>query len=173
MSMGVRQGDSTHFQIGPAYPVEMSEREQADLILGRGGDHVSVWVVGRQHPDSVDFWDGNWLVASVQIAAGGFRGDIAASLRADELRGFRENLERLDQDGAGEAVLKTMENWITLDVRVSPTGRLHVSGDLRDQPGMGNRLSFTLDTDLAISDLTPMIRSLRAIERSFPVQGQP
>jgi hypothetical protein len=151
----------------------VSEREGADLVIGRGAEYVSFWVVGRGHPDSVDFWDGNWLVTSIEAAAGSFRGSVGASMRAEELRAFRKGLETIASQSTGEAVLRSMEEWITLQIRVSSTGRLHVSGDLRDQPGTGNRLSFKLDTDLAIADLDAMIRSLRAIERSFPVLGEP
>ncbi|MCW2630925.1 MAG: hypothetical protein JWR48_7647, partial [Mycobacterium sp.] len=38
----------------------------------------------------------------------------------------------------------TMEDSITLSIKSNPSGALDVSGEVTDQPGVGNRLSFEL-----------------------------
>src|SRR2546428_13712098 len=62
------------------------------------GEHVAVEVVAREHPDKSDYWDGNWLTATVDVACGPFRGNYRAALRAEEFVHFRDQLERLGGD---------------------------------------------------------------------------
>jgi hypothetical protein len=46
-------------------------------------------------PESTDYWDGNWLHAPVEIAVGGIHAYKQAGLRADDLRRFREQLQKV------------------------------------------------------------------------------
>jgi hypothetical protein len=108
----------------------------------------------------------------VEVSVGGFRAEIGASLRAEELRGFRLALEALATSFEGEAVLESMEAWITLHVSVDRLGRLEISGEATDKPGSGNRLVFRIG-DLDQSDLPTMIASLRSANEAFPVVGEP
>src|SRR6185312_10105510 len=64
--------------------------DEDTVVIGEaGGDHVIVGVVGRMHPGSQDYWDGNWLITPIRLQVGGFTGTVAAGLRAEELRRFR------------------------------------------------------------------------------------
>jgi hypothetical protein len=116
------------------------------------------------HPGADDFWDGNWLIAALDVVAGGFHGKCGASLRAEELLGFREVLERVDASLEGEAALESMESWLTLRVAVDRSGHLAVI----DQLGSANELTFGVE-DLDQSGPPPMIEALREIETFFPV----
>lgn len=151
----------------------MNDTLQPTVVLGRAdGDHVSITVLGRLHPGAVDASDGNWLMTPIKISVGGFSAEIGASFRAEELREFRRALEVVATSLDGEAVLESMETWITLHVSVDRLGRLEVSGEATDKPGSGNRLLFRI-ADLDQSDLPAMIASLRSVNDAFPVFGEP
>jgi hypothetical protein len=65
-----------------------------------------------------------------------------------------------------------METWLTLLVRVTPTGTLDVRGTAVDQPGVGNELRFQIDA-LHQNDLPAIVTALREVEASYPVIGAP
>jgi hypothetical protein len=100
---------------------------------------VSIRVLGRIHADATDYWDGNWLVTPVEVVAGAFEGEVGATLRAEEMRGFREAIQRLNQSLQGEALLESMETWLTLRVTAERSGHVVVSGRVVDRPGFGQR----------------------------------
>lgn len=133
---------------------------------------MAVRVLGRMHPDSDDYWDGNWLVSPVSARLGGFAVRIDAALRVDELRAFRLGLEQLSQQLRGEAELVSMEHWIMLTVRCQPNGSLSVAGELDDDMGSGNTLSFTI-AGLDQTDIPAMVTALTEIEHAHPAFGQP
>ena len=126
----------------------------------------------RENPEADDYWDANWLVTSIELVVGEIRARVTAHLRSDDLRAFREDLEQLDWLAKREARLESLEGWLTLRIMATATG-LAVEGELVDQPGIGNRVSFTIGSDLALADITPTIRALRAIETRFPIVGNP
>jgi hypothetical protein len=147
----------------------MSDTSPLPVVIGRpDGNHVAINILGRLHPDAVDSSDGNWLMTPIEISVGGFKADIGASLRSEELRAFRLALEALAASLQGEAVLDSMETWIKLHVSVDRLGRLEVSGEATDKPGLGNRLEFSV-SDLDQSDLPGIIRALRSANDAFPV----
>lgn len=46
-------------------------------------EHLSLSVLGREGTEADDYWDGNWVIATVSVAVGGFTGQVRASLRID------------------------------------------------------------------------------------------
>jgi hypothetical protein len=129
-------------------------------------------VLGRMHAGADDFWDGNWLVTPIELNVGGFVGKVGAALRAEELRRFREELEQVYSSLDGEAVLKSMETWITLRLIVERSGRVRITGRIVDRPSTGNELSFKIE-DLDQSHLPTIIEALKEVELYFPVLGSP
>jgi hypothetical protein len=103
---------------------------------------------------------------------GKFEARVGASLRADELRSFRDALRILYTTLDGEAVLKSTEEWLTLRFAAASRGRLKVTGTLLDRPGDGNQLIFKIN-DLDQSYLPRIIDSLDEVETFFPVLGSP
>ena len=140
--------------------------------IGAVGCRVDVYVRGRMLPQSSDYWDGNWLESDIVVDVGAFHGKIAAALRVDELQRFRKQLEVLYLTVAGSAHLESLEEWITLDVKVDGFGHITVDGQIQDRPGMGNRLLFHIG-ELDQTDLPPVIEGLAAIEAAYPILGQP
>ncbi|MBW3649590.1 MAG: hypothetical protein KY458_03390 [Actinobacteria bacterium] len=76
--------------------------------------------------------------------------------------------ERLD----GEAVLASLDGWITLTVRCERNGSLTIAGSVNDHPGVGNELEFHLE-NLDQSHLPPIIEALKAVEQHYPVRPTP
>ena len=147
-------------------------KEHPELVVGRvDSDQLTVRVLGRMHPGSDDFWDGNWLVSPISARLGGFVAEIGAGLRVEELQRFRRGLEQLHRQLRGEAVLTSMEQWISLTVRCRPNGSLSVTGTLSDDLGAGNTLAFRI-IGLDQTDLPAMLDALASIERTYPVLGR-
>jgi hypothetical protein len=83
----------------------MTGQHYLQILIGDSkGDHISIRVIGRMHAGASDHWDGNWLITPVDVVAGGFPGSVGASLRAEELRAFREALAELNSALRGNAV---------------------------------------------------------------------
>ncbi|MFC8504579.1 hypothetical protein ACFUC1_19665 [Pedococcus sp. NPDC057267] len=136
------------------------------------GEHLSITVLGREHPDAENYWDRNWVISTISVAIGGFTGHVRASLRTDEVHRFNKELKSVNQNLFGAAVLDSMEHWITLTVKAESRGRIQVTGELRDRVGDGNVLTFEM-AEVDQTYLGSWITSLDDIEEAFPVIGKP
>ncbi|WP_073837598.1 WapI family immunity protein [Micromonospora sp. CB01531] len=147
--------------------------QRAEVLIGdRDSSYLLIRALGRLHPGASDYWDGNWLITPVTISVDSFTGEVGASIRAEELRGLREGLERLNHDLEGEAVLESMEGWLSLVFRMKAGGRIDISGQACDRPGGRNRLCFVID-GLDQTNLPSIIDSLELVETRFPVLAAP
>ena len=110
-------------------------------IRCEGGEFLTITLVGRSHPGASDYWDGNWVTASVEIRAGGFRRSVSGHLRAEELATFHGQLARLQESLQGTAEFATMEEWLSIRVEGDGQGHMECRCVIRDQPGIGNTLA--------------------------------
>lgn len=116
------------------------------LELGpESGDHLSVQVLRRLHPRSVDDVEAGWLVCPAHVHVGGFSGDVATTLRVEELHRFGEALRAVRTGLRRSAVLESVEQWIDLVVTREADDSLTASGHLADEPGSDSRLRFRID----------------------------
>jgi len=145
--------------------------DEIEVAFG-GGKHerVCLTVLGRSHPGSSDFWDGNWLRTSVDVAVGGFTGRFAADLRAEEFRSFNEELSKLYRTLEGHARFETLEGQVSMTLMGNGMGHVALQAELRDRAGTGNRLRLEFATDQTY--LPGIIESLDAVDAAWPVQGQ-
>jgi hypothetical protein len=127
---------------------------------------------GRMHEGFSDYWDGNWLITRITGDVGGFRFDLPAALRADEVRRFREGVVLLYQKLSTEARLRSMEDWIDLLVTGDGSGRLVVTGSIAGKPDRRNRLEFVIE-NYDQTFLPPLLAELEGVESRFPVLGAP
>jgi hypothetical protein len=139
-------------------------------IGGEQAEYLAIHLLGRSHPARQDYWDGNWLRAQVEVAAGGFRGLVIGDLRADEFARFHEQFSRLQESLRGTAEFVTMEGW--LSIRVIGDGRGHMSFEceVRDEPGIGNTLSCEFECDQTF--VPPILAQVRKALERFPVLGE-
>lgn len=83
----------------------------AELRMGSTDvEHLTIAVLCREHAGAADFWDGNWVIATISVAVGGFTGSVRASLRTDEIHRFNEGLKFVNQNLFGAAVLERWSN---------------------------------------------------------------
>lgn len=154
----------------------MSDSDSGDdlpgFLVGTASEGVDVRVLGREHGGASDFWDGNWLRASVSVRAGAFAGQYTASLRANEFEWFRNELRALDPSNPSVAHLRSMEGWIYIEVAVNHLGHLALKGHALDQPGRGNCLEFELPPQDQ-TFLKPLITQLDRVLSEYPVVGSP
>ncbi len=125
----------------------------------------------REFRNLNDYWDGNWVYATVTIAVRAFRGGFEAQLRAEEFVGFRAQLRSLQENLGGGAKFETTEGWLAVNIQGDGKGHFHAACAAVDQPGIGNRLTFGLDFDQ--TELPEIQRGLDAICAAFPVLGKP
>jgi len=141
------------------------------LRIGRSNAHVTVAPSRRECPNATDYSDANWIIATITIAAGAFRGDYEAQLRAEEFVRFRDELRPLHEKLAGRAKFDTMEEWLSIEVEGDGKGHFHADCVAVDLPGTGNRLAFGIDFDQ--TDLPEILGGLDAMIEAFPVIGAP
>ncbi|MES1184622.1 MAG: hypothetical protein ABUL60_12485 [Myxococcales bacterium] len=135
------------------------------------GEQLSIHVTRRESPEASDYWDGNWVCATIRIRAGAFRGEYEALLRANELASFRDQLGMLHDAINGSATFETMEHWLRVDIQGDGRGHFLAKCEARDQPGIGNTLRFELTFDQ--TELPPVLTALDEVVRAFPVKANP
>ncbi len=140
-------------------------------IGGENTEYVLVTITARSIPEAMDYWDGNWLAAVVQLNAGGFSGRFSAYFRVDELIGFRKQVASLYKSLSGTAAFEPMEEQLKLRLEGDGKGHIAVRGHARDEAGIGNVLTFDLELDQ--TDLPTLLRSLDEALEAFPVRGAP
>jgi hypothetical protein len=131
-------------------------------------ERVEVEVLDYERHPVGDYHDDNWVTARVRVTAGGFRGTIDAAFLSEEFVSFLTQLRSLHTSLSGIAEFVTLEGQ--LELRLSGDGRGHIEliGQVADQPGIGNRLHFTLHFDQ--SQLRASIHELERVTAAFPVR---
>jgi hypothetical protein len=142
-----------------------------EFNIGTAALGIRVRVLGRTHPECHDFWDGNWILCEATVAVGGFRGRVQGCLRTEEIESFRDQLKSMYQTVSGRAEFRTLEGWLSLKLAAEKTGKVECRGEMLDDPGIGNRLEFTLDLDQTY--IAPVLIALDSIATAFPVVGKP
>jgi len=139
------------------------------LIGSLGSEYLLVQPTRLEFPDTDDYWDGNWVYADVAVVVGAFRGSYEAVLRTDEFARFRDDLQVLHNSLKGGATFETMERWLAIHIEGDGRGHFTAKCEARDQPGMGNQLTFELAFDQ--TELPAVLRDLDELKRAFPVEG--
>jgi hypothetical protein len=138
--------------------------------IGSASDHaIVVRPTRRERPESTEYWDGNWVIADVEVAAGAFRGRYGTSLRAEELHAFRDGMRALGSKLDGLAAFKTIEEQLRIQIVGDGRGHFHAACHAIDAPGDGSRLTFDVDFDQ--TELVPIVRALDRICDAFPIVG--
>ena len=132
-------------------------------------ERVEVDVLGYERAPVGDYHDDNWLTIQVRVLAGGFRGKIDASILTDELTRFIAQLRPLYETLRGIAEFSTLEEQLHLRLSGDGKGHVELVGEITDQPGIGNRLHFTLEFDQ--SQVAASIRELEGVTAEFPIRA--
>lgn len=132
---------------------------------------VEIEVLGRTHPDALDYWDGNWVTSFLHVEIPGFQADFMADLRTDEFQQFRDELKTMRDTLKGKAKLIHMEEAIQLEGVIDPLGMVWWKGRFCHPVGDGAVLTFDFNFDQTY--LHGMIKDLNDILYEFPVIGKP
>lgn len=146
----------------------------AEAVIHIGGDeaeYLRLTLYGLSLPQKTDYWDGNWLTCTAEVAAGAFRGSLNRMLQIEDIGRFHDQVAELYERLAGEAQLCAMEGWFHLHLIGDGRGHIEARGQLCDDPVHGNLLEFRLFIDQTY--LPPLMSQLRAAMAVFPVVGSP
>jgi hypothetical protein len=126
----------------------------------------SLWVLGRQYPESDDYWDGNWLRVRVLVEASGARVEhVGSFLRTDEIEEFARQIGLLDTTLTGEAILPSMEPTLRMALKLTRgTGEVTVA-ITPDLVAQSHEFKFEIDQ----SYLKSMLADCRRILVKWPV----
>ena len=135
------------------------------------GDYLSFHVLRYTHPESTDFWDGNWVNMRVNIVVGDFKADVTADIRLDELVEFLTQLRSVHEQQRGIARFRSMEGWLEIDIDINAKGSGTISGMTKDSYArtQENSLKYTLKFERI--DLSAPIKQLEATIGRFPIRG--
>lgn len=142
------------------------------LFIGQlGRNHLIVQATRRLYPFCTDYDDGNWIETRIEITAGGFRGTIKASLRAEEFQSFRNELALLNSSAATtRAEFSSIEEWLNVRIEREGIGNYIARCAAIDQPNTGNELKFSVAFNH--TEMPAILRSLDKIVEEFPVLGE-
>ncbi|GGA40859.1 WapI family immunity protein [Psychrobacillus lasiicapitis] len=132
---------------------------------------VEIEILGREHPNSYDYWDGNWVVSNVKVQIPGYYVDFNASLRTDEIRDFVDDLKLMDRHLSGKAILNNLDSFIHFEGKMDKLGHIEWSGETCYPVGTGAVLSFEFMSNQ--SYLKDLIKDLEDITDVYPVIGKP
>lgn len=132
---------------------------------------VEIEVLGRTHPDALDYWDGNWVPSFLHVEIPGFQADFMADLRTDEFQQFRDELKNMRDTLKGTAKLIHMEEVIQIEGVIDPLGMVWWKCRVCHPVGEGAVLTFDFHFDQTY--LHGMIKDLNDILYEFPVFGKP
>jgi hypothetical protein len=136
-------------------------------LLGDSGK-LEITILGRNHPDSLDFWDGNWVNSEIKIDVPGFNAFYETDLRLGDISRFYQALIKLKSGTSKEAEFTTLEDGLYFHLAVERNGSINCNGKARNN--LGSTLNFILDTDLATLD--NFAREIDVILKSYPLREE-
>lgn len=131
-----------------------------------GDDCVNIDVQARTFPNSENSWDKNHLDSPSVVHVGGFIGQIPARFHTWDLQKFRDELSQLYEKLEGEALLSTVEGWITSTCKGDGLGHISLVGGATDEMGNGDRLNFEFKMDQTF--LPDILSQLDDVLAKFP-----
>jgi hypothetical protein len=138
------------------------------------GDHCQLVlrVERYERPQETTGIGGNWLVGEVQLdvgMVGSFKARRRISVLTTELKDFRDQLQTLDRDLAGEATLHNLESQLGATVTLK-AGKGTIAGYVREDVGAALRFEqITIDQTF----VREALQQFDAMVTAFPIRGDP
>lgn len=133
-------------------------------------DALSLWVLGREFPDSRDTWDGNWLRVVATCVGAGSRVEVSGPiLDTASFAGFLSQLEVMATSLSGSAELSSLEPELKLVLQYSDA-QSHIEGKL-EITADHLRESHSFALTISQKSLPEIIRQLQDIMAAFPPRG--
>jgi hypothetical protein len=131
-------------------------------------ERIEVEVLRYERAPVGEFFDDNWLTVQVRVSVGRFRSTVDAAFLTGEFVAFLTQLRPLYESLSGTAEFATLEEQLQLRLTGDGKGHIELVGEVADQPGIGNRLHFTLQFDQ--SQLGVSIHELERVIAEFPIR---
>jgi hypothetical protein len=131
-------------------------------------ERIEIDILRYERAPVGEYYDDNWLMSQIRVRVGGFHGKINASFLTVDLITFLTQLRPLFNQLIGTAEFSTLEEQLHLTLTADGKGRCELTGEVSDQPGIGNQLQFSLQFDQ--SQLGRSIRELESVTEEFPVR---
>lgn len=132
-------------------------------------ERIEVEVLRYARQPVGEYHDDNWLTVQVRVSVGGFRGTVDGAFITEEFVAFLSQLRPLYESLSGTAEFATLEGLLHLRLTGDGMGHIELVGEVADQPGIGNRLHFTLHFDQ--SQLGASIHELERVTSEFPIRA--
>lgn len=130
---------------------------------------LRIWVHGREYPDNLSYWDGNWLNVTIECSARDAMVRASGSIiLAWELADLLSGLEKLHSTLRGDYDLECIEPHLSLALKTEKTGKIEFIVQLTPDI-INQKHSFKFDIDQ--SYLPETIRQLRELLRTIPVRN--
>lgn len=143
---------------------EIAELGEPQLVIGG----LRVWIHGRQFPQSLDYWDGNWLrVTAYCIYPDSIVRAHGAIIHLGEVFGLLRECEQLYQTLQGSAGLRCIEPNIAVEFNAETGGRIKVKLSITPDHMIE---SHSFEEEMDQTYLPPIIGSCQAILADFPIR---
>lgn len=128
---------------------------------------MHLMVHGRERTSFEDVSDANWLRVDISVRAAGCSAEIASAMTSSEFSALARDLLSIVPEKENGASLRTMEEWLELDISVGKSGTVLVSGKVQTFGTPGASLLFRFESDL--SALKEFTQDAIRCARAYPV----
>ncbi len=146
---------------------ELGKFGAPDIEIGA----LRFWIHDRQFPEMDDFWDGNWVNATVHCSAKGAEVRIQGPfLHLPELKKWAEDCQQMYATLSGHAHLECMEPELDVKMEMAPTGHVKMTVNITpDNLDQNHQFDFSIDQ----SYLPSVVRGCNTVLEKFPIRGVP
>jgi hypothetical protein len=143
---------------------ELAQLGEPHLVIGG----LRVWIHGRQFPQSLDYWDGNWLrVTAYCIYPDSMVRAHGTIIHLGEVFGLLRECERLYETLQGRAALRCIEPNLAVEINAETGGRIRVKLSITPDHMIE---SHSFEEEMDQTYLPPIIRSCQAILADLPIR---
>lgn len=139
------------------------------LIGEQQSEYINLEIVDRLYPNSVDYWDGNYLKTVLELEIPAFKSSFVTNIRTFELNRFLDELTNLKVVGS-ECLLSNVDENINIIGKVNYTGSIDWNCTIIYPAGNGARLKFNINTSSTLVD--KLIVTIKDILETWPIIGE-
>ena len=108
---------------------------------------LTLEIIGKSNPNSMNEWDRRWLTINVIINLIGFNGRYKLELIQDDLELFKNSLKKVLDRTSDKVEFKTMEESIYLQGEITHSETVKWDGFVQFPVGYGNKLYFKFESE--------------------------
>lgn len=128
---------------------------------------LRVWIHGRQFPQALDYWDGNWLrVTAYCVYPDSMVRAHGTIIHLGEVFGLLRECEQLYQTLQGSAALRCIEPNLAVELLAETGGRIRVKLSITPDHMVE---SHSFEEEIDQTYIPPIIGSCQAILAQFPI----